>query len=356
MSEANFDFARSEDKDAACGGEDQSAWPPCIWPRHASRASARAKKVIEAYFANMSSTIRQIRLHRRAAEPKLFRALVQLAERAYGRPFRPSPKAPSCGRSTAPLRNKEGLGHEDALRGGTALTVLLSLHCCYRFDLAPSIASAPRLAPDTTALRLRAGQPAELFPLVQHAGQRTPDARRPAGDLHKPEVLVTVQALRCSATRKCGGLATEFAGNWLDFRRFEEHNGVDGTGPAFTPEMRQAMFRSRCGTLWTLPGGTVRSSTCCMGRTHREPVAGKALWHAGAEGAERMGGRVLDAQTLGRGGLLPMACSSRKTRRVCATVLSSGATGSFADCWAKPFLRRRPRFPSCPRTKRSWAN
>src|SRR5262249_17385549 len=39
------------------------------------------------------------------------------------------------------------------------------------------------------------------------------------------------------------GLATEFAGNWLDFRRFEEHNSVDrGRFPSFNDELRQAMF------------------------------------------------------------------------------------------------------------------
>ena len=39
------------------------------------------------------------------------------------------------------------------------------------------------------------------------------------------------------------GLATEFAGNWLDFRRFEEHNSVDRERfPTFDDELRRAMF------------------------------------------------------------------------------------------------------------------
>ncbi len=38
-------------------------------------------------------------------------------------------------------------------------------------------------------------------------------------------------------------LAVEFGGNWLDFRRFEEHNSVDRNRfPEFTNELRQAMF------------------------------------------------------------------------------------------------------------------
>src|SRR5438105_1703462 len=36
---------------------------------------------------------------------------------------------------------------------------------------------------------------------------------------------------------------TEFGGNWLDFRHFENHNSVDRERfPAFTNQLRQAMF------------------------------------------------------------------------------------------------------------------
>ena len=38
-------------------------------------------------------------------------------------------------------------------------------------------------------------------------------------------------------------LATEFGGNWLDFRRFEEHNSVDRERfPTFDNDLREAMF------------------------------------------------------------------------------------------------------------------
>src|SRR5207253_2547833 len=37
--------------------------------------------------------------------------------------------------------------------------------------------------------------------------------------------------------------ATEFAGNWLGFRRFEEHNAVDRERfPSFDNDLRAAMF------------------------------------------------------------------------------------------------------------------
>src|SRR5260370_23065634 len=67
-------------------------------------------------------------------------------------------------------------------------------------------------------------------------------AHAEAGDLHQPGVL-TAQTRRMLRDPKVRGLATEFGGNWLDFRRFEEHNSVDRQRfPSFTNDLRQAMF------------------------------------------------------------------------------------------------------------------
>src|SRR5262249_15145746 len=69
--------------------------------------------------------------------------------------------------------------------------------------------------------------------LMQHAA---------AGDLHKPDVLAA-HARRMLQDSRVRRLATEFTGNWLDIRRFEEHNAVDRERfPSFTTELREAMF------------------------------------------------------------------------------------------------------------------
>src|SRR5207244_3156195 len=63
-----------------------------------------------------------------------------------------------------------------------------------------------------------------------------------AGELHKPEVLAA-EARRMLKDERVGGLAVEFGGNWLDFRRFEELNTVDRNRfPSFNNDLRQAMF------------------------------------------------------------------------------------------------------------------
>src|SRR5205823_5268824 len=62
------------------------------------------------------------------------------------------------------------------------------------------------------------------------------------GELHQPEVLAA-QARRMTKDRRIRNFATEFAGHWLDFRRFEEHNAVDRERfPSFNNELRAAMF------------------------------------------------------------------------------------------------------------------
>ena len=67
-------------------------------------------------------------------------------------------------------------------------------------------------------------------------------AHAAADDLGRPEVLKG-QVKRMLRDPRVRRLATEFGGNWLDFRRFEEHNSVDRERfPAFTNELREAMF------------------------------------------------------------------------------------------------------------------
>src|SRR5262249_3232628 len=114
-------------------------------------------------------------------------------------------------------------------------SVLMSPHFCYRLDLVDAGPGVQPLSDYALASRLSyflwSSMPdAELL------------ARASARDLHRPEVLAA-QARRMLRDPRVRGLATEFGGNWLDFRRFEEHNSVDRDRfPNFTNELRQAMF------------------------------------------------------------------------------------------------------------------
>ncbi len=230
---------------------------------------------------------------------------MKFTERAYRRPLSAAERDDLLA-FYRKLRRQHELGHEEALRD-TLVTVLLSPHFCYRFDLAPPGTSARPLPEYALASRLSyflwASMPdAEL---LAHAA---------AGDLHRPDVLRT-QARRMLRDPRVRGLATEFAGNWLDFRRFEEHNSVDRQRfPTFTNELRQAMFEEpiryfidmaqRNRSVLDLLYGNDTFVNRPLARHYGMPELSKGSddWV-----------HVADARRSGRGGVLPMAVFLTKT-------------------------------------------
>jgi hypothetical protein len=106
------------------------------------------------------------------------------------------------------------------------------------------------------------------------------------------------------------GLATEFAANWLDFRRFESHNSVDRERfPEFTDELRQAMFEEPIRFFTYL----VRMDRSVLelldaDYTFVNPILAA---HYGIEGIDVFGDddwvRIDAAHEYNRGGLLPMS-------------------------------------------------
>ncbi len=233
MQEARFDFARVEDKDATSEAKMTRLRAAYLEKARKNGADARAVEAIETYFTTMSARIRQVERDRLAAEPRHLEALARFAERAYRRPMT-RPERDDLLAFYRESRERGGLGHEEAIRDAVA-SVLLSPHFGFRIDQAGAGESVRPLSDHALASRLSyflwSSMPDDE--LLAHAD---------AGDLHRPEVLVA-QARRMLRDEKVRGLAVEFAGNWLEFRRFEEHNGVDrGRFASFTNELRQAMY------------------------------------------------------------------------------------------------------------------
>ena len=230
---AEFDFARPEDKDVTSEAKLKRMRDVYLAKARKSEASDQAVEAIESYFAKMNADFRWIERAHREAEPSHLLALTKFAERAYRRPLSPE----ECEDLLAfyrSLRETDRLSHEDAVRD-SVVSVLMSPHFCYRFDLASPDQNVRPLDDYELASRLSyflwSSMPdAEL---LAHAA---------AGDLNQRDVLVS-QTRRMLRDDRIRGLATEFAGNWLEFRRFEEHNSVDRERFAsFTNELRQAMF------------------------------------------------------------------------------------------------------------------
>jgi hypothetical protein len=307
MAEAEFDFARSEDKDASSEAKMKRLAVAYLGKAKRNKASETAIQAIETYFAEMSATLRAVEKARVAAEPSHLDSLVKFAEQAYRRPLLKSERDDILG-FYQQLRQKDGLEHEEAIRDSVA-AVLMSPHFCYRLNLADGAAGISALAGYELANRLS-------YFLWSSLPDEELLARAAAGDLHKPEILA-IQIRRMLSDPRVRGLATEFAGNWLDFRRFEEHNAVDRDRfPTFTNELRQAMFeepvryfmdvvqhnRSVLDILYGKDTFVNRSLAKHYGISFSTPPVRE---RSGAEGSEWL--HIEDAAKFGRGGMLPMA-------------------------------------------------
>jgi hypothetical protein len=299
MREAEFDFARSEDKDAASPEKMDRLARAYLAKARKLGAGDEALGAIETYFANISADIRGLERARVAAEPSHLEALVKFAERAYRRLLTAAERDGLLA-FYRDLRKRDELGHEEALRD-TLASVLMSPHFCYRFDLAAPGREVRPLSDYELASRLSyflwSSMPdAELL------------AHATAGDLHRPDML-TAQTRRMLRDARVRRLATEFGGNWLDFRRFEEHNSVDrGRFPSFTNELRQAMFEEPVRYLVDVAQRNRSVLDLLYGTDTfvNRPLARHYGMADLPKGPDEWV-HVEDARRYGRGGLLPMA-------------------------------------------------
>ncbi|MEO8425967.1 MAG: DUF1592 domain-containing protein [Verrucomicrobiota bacterium] len=246
MQGAEFDFARSEDKDATSGAKIEQLARAYLAKARRNGGEGAAIDAIHDYFKNISADIRWLEQTRLAAEPSHLRALLTFAERAYHRPLAQTERDDLLAFYQG-LREKDGLDHEEAVRD-TVVSVLMSPYFCYRVDLSERVGQ-PAVSRALTAAKWKA-QPLTDYELASRLSyflwSSMPDAEllslAKAGDLRRRKVLVA-QTRRMLQDDRVRGLATEFGGNWLDFRRFEEHNAVDRERfKSFDNELRQGMF------------------------------------------------------------------------------------------------------------------
>jgi mono/diheme cytochrome c family protein len=244
-----------------------------------ARASGNetAVKAIDEHFRSVNAGIRWVEKARVDAEPSHLVALEAFTQRAYRRPLTQAERADVRAHYTS-LRETAGLDHT---RGSQASASLLS-----------DYALASRLS-----YFLWSSMPdAELL------------ARAAAGDLRRPEGLA-IQARRMLKDDRVRGLVTEFGGNWLDFRRFEEHNAVDRERfSAFTNDLRQAMFEEPVRfMLDVIQENRPVLDFVYATRTFVNPVLAKHYGMPDVSGGPDTWVRIDDADRYGRGGLLPMS-------------------------------------------------
>jgi hypothetical protein len=256
-----------------------------------------AIKAVEDHFDAVNATLRWVERARLEAEPHHLRGLEDFAARAYRRPLT-AVERDDLRSYYASLRKDSGLAHEDALRDAI-VSVLMSPDFCYRVDLVGAGPGIQPLSDHALASRLS-------YFLWSSAPDAELLARAAAGDLRRPEVI-TAQARRMLRDDRVRGLATEFGANWLDFRRFEEHNAVDRERfNTFNQELRAAMFEEPVRFMGDIFRED-RSVLDFLYAKHTFVNAGLAKHYGMPEPAGEGWQRVEEADRFGRGGILPMA-------------------------------------------------
>jgi hypothetical protein len=299
MATSQFNTFRSEDDDVT--SEAKMAQLAQVYLAKAKEITNDvALGVVRDYFQQMNANVRAFEKATAAAEPSHLDALLAFAARAYRRPMTKT-EADDLRAFYHSLREQR-LSHEDAIRDAV-VSVLMSPHFVYRVDpLTDDRTSGGDVRPlssyelaNRLSYFLWSSMPDDE--LMKHAA---------AGDLQKPDVLAA-QARRMMQHRHVRQLATEFAGNWLDIRRFEEHNAVDRERfPVFTSQLREAMFEEpirfvqdvmqRDGSVLDFLYGNYTFVNPILAKHYGMPEPPAGTW-----------ARVDDAQKYARGGLLPMS-------------------------------------------------
>jgi mono/diheme cytochrome c family protein len=324
INDAEFNFVRAEDPDSTSDAKIKRLGDLYLAKAQKNGGEPLALQAIVDHFKWVSVHVRATEKARLDEEPIHRKGLLDFAQRAYRRPLTPAERTDLMAFYQT-LRQKDGLTHEDALRD-CVVSVLMSPKFLFRLDLevTPDIAkptggvktiSAP---PRTSAAPAKSGgiQPLPDYALASRLSyflwSSMPDqellSHAAAGDLHRPEVLAA-QSHRMLKDARVRALALEFDGNWLDFRRFEEHNAVDRERfPTFNDNLRESMFEEPLHFL---------VDTYQQDRSVLDMLYGKHTFvnaalarHYGmtdVHPAANAWVRVDNADRYGRGGLLPMA-------------------------------------------------
>jgi Protein of unknown function (DUF1592)/Protein of unknown function (DUF1588)/Protein of unknown function (DUF1587)/Protein of unknown function (DUF1585)/Protein of unknown function (DUF1595) len=281
-----------------------------------------AAEAIRDHFNQLNVTLRSLEKQHAEAEPRQLEAALQFAARAYRRPLTPAESA-DLQAYYHQARTQSQSSHEEALHD-VLTSVLMEPDFLYRLDISePQTASAAKAKSHAVVLKTSTavppGPPSEPLSSYALASRLSyflwasmPDEEllrhAAANDLQKPAVLLA-QTRRMMKDSRLSGLATEFTGNWLNFRLFENNNAVDRTRfPQFNNDLREAMFQEPIHYV----EDTIQNNRSVLdliygNYTFVNPVLAKHYGIPGVQGDLNHWVRIDDAARYGRGGLLPMS-------------------------------------------------
>lgn len=275
-----------------------------------------AVEAIEHHFQLVNDTLRRIEKMRKDAEPSQLEFLQTFAARAYRRPLTPGERADILAYYHQ-LRTKSEMNHEQAMRE-SIVAILMAPDFCFRLDLLDPVTSSNISFKNVSRKNLPAipVRPLSNYALASRLSyflwSTMPDQElldhAAAGDLEKRSVLLA-QVRRMLKDCRAQGFVTEFAGNLLAFRQFEDYNSVDrGRFPMFTDDLREAMFEEPVQFVSDVVANDHSLLDLLYGKyTFVNPVLAKFYGIPGITGDPDHWVRVDDADRYHRGGLLGMA-------------------------------------------------
>ncbi len=311
LRDPEFDFARAEDHNVTSEEMIHKLRDAYLAKAERNGGTEIPLKAIRDFFENIDRQVRWVESARISAESSHLQALAEFAARCYRRPLTEIERE-ELQSFYALLRNDDGLTHEEAIQD-SIVSLLVSPLFFYRTDLAAAADESQLANAVPTDVTKRASlNDFELASRLSYfLWSSMPDEHllkaAQAGQLHELDVL-RFEIQRMLQDERARALAVEFAGNWLGFRRFEEHNSVDRERfPQFTDELRSAMFEEPVRFLQDLIRND-QSVLDCLYADHAFVNAALAK-HYGVEfptdSAEWM--RVERVGASGRGGLIPMS-------------------------------------------------
>jgi hypothetical protein len=185
------------------------------------------------------------------------------------------------------------------------VSILISPKFCYRLDLSDA---------GTPVKKQAVSEPLSGYSLANRlsyflwASMPDDELLATAGKLHNKGVLLA-QTRRMLKDPRARGLAVEFGANWLDVRRFEQHNAVDRERfPSFTNELRQAMFEEPVRVIEDV----IRNDRSILDLIYGEstfvnPVLARHYGIPDVTGGPQDWVRIDDARPYERGSVLTMA-------------------------------------------------
>ncbi len=232
INEEKFNFVRAEDRSANSEEMIKRFADVYLEKVRDKGGDEEVVEAVESYFANMNRQLRRLENELVSAQPAQVAALLEFAERAYRRPLTDAERL-SIEDFYKSSRELPSADHRSAMED-TLISILVSPSQLYRWDLQSQSTETHRLVDFEMASRM------SYFVWSSLPDSELRDRAR-LQQLNDERVL-NEELQRMLDDERVRGMAREFLGNWLDFRRFDAHNGVDREQfSTFDDRLRQSM-------------------------------------------------------------------------------------------------------------------